>query len=194
MHKKNLRQFDDEHLFRLFCLEGRKDCLGEIYRRYRHLLLGLCLKYLKDPAESKDIVIDIFERLLSSDMKKYSEVEDLKSWLYIITRNYCINEIRKEHYAIGQKIETYKFYYAENVELDPFERHINSELINKRQESLHSSLVKLKADYQTCINMFYFNGKTYKQIADETGLTLKQVKSKLQNGKIALKNMMTDVG
>lgn len=193
MRKENLRQFDDDHLFKLFCEQGRKDCLGEIYRRYKHLLFGLCLKYLNDPAESKDAIIEIFERLLSSDMEKYREVDDPKSWLYIITRNLCIDKIRAQKTSQEVNTETYKFYYSENVEFDPFERHINSELINKRQETLHASIVKLKADYQTCINLFYFKGRTYKQISDETGLTLMQVKSKLQNGKIALKNMMTNV-
>ena len=68
-------------------------CVGELYKRYKHLIFGVCIKYLKNASDSEDAVMEIFEKL-HLDLKK-NEVEHFKSWLYTVARNHCLMKLRK---------------------------------------------------------------------------------------------------
>ena len=55
----------DEELLRLFDRNGSLDTLGELYSRYMHLVYGVSLKYLGSREDAKDIVMQIFEKLVT---------------------------------------------------------------------------------------------------------------------------------
>ena len=59
------------------------------------------------------------------------------------------------------------------------------------EENLMVYLHKLNNKQRTCLDLMYFQKMTYKEIADETGLTLKEVKSHIQNGKRNLRNLLS---
>ena len=61
--KKNIQRSDEE-LLSEFTATGDLEVLGELYSGYMHLVYGVCLKYLKDRDESKDAVMQIFEKLI----------------------------------------------------------------------------------------------------------------------------------
>jgi RNA polymerase sigma-70 factor (ECF subfamily) len=52
---------------------------------------------------------------------------------------------------------------------------------------LEEALKQLGAEQRHCIELFYLGQKSYQQIMTETGLSFKQVKSFIQNGKRNLK-------
>jgi RNA polymerase sigma-70 factor (ECF subfamily) len=54
-------------------------------------------------------------------------------------------------------------------------------------KALERCLEKLPAAQKQSVNLFYYDEKCYKEIADETGYTLNEVKSYIQNGKRNLK-------
>ena len=54
-------------------------------------------------------------------------------------------------------------------------------------QQLEYAVTLLKDEQQTCIDLFYLKKKSYVEVADETGFTMKQVKSYIQNGKRNLK-------
>ena len=62
--------------------------LAKLYEPYMGLIYGLCMKYLKDREESRDAVMQIFEKLVEA-LKKH-EVANFRSWLYVLARNHCL--------------------------------------------------------------------------------------------------------
>ena len=66
--------------------------LGELYSAYMHLVYGVCLKYLKDRDESKDAVMQIFEKIITEIPKQ--RIENFRGWLYVVTKNYCLMQLR----------------------------------------------------------------------------------------------------
>ena len=55
---------------------------------------------------------------------------------------------------------------------------------------LETALQQLNSEQQVCVHLFYLQKKTYQEIATETGFTLLQVKSYIQNGKRNLRILM----
>src|SRR5690606_5541736 len=82
---------------------GDLQVLGKLYKNYMPLVYGVCLKYFKHPEESQDAVMQIFEQLI--DKLKNHEVKNFKSWLYVLTRNFCLMELRKSKKVTTVNIE-----------------------------------------------------------------------------------------
>ena len=117
-------------------------------------------------------------RLLGVLLQRYP-VQYFKSWLYMIARNYCLMQLRKHDVKSVKEIN-------ENIieETYPLQDAADKE---KLLTLVESSLDELNADQKTCITLFYLDKRSYQQISEQTGLSLMQVKSFIQNGKRNLK-------
>ena len=182
---KNKKNQSDEQLLHEYRKNKNLDAIEELYLRYSHLVFFVCMKYLKNEEESKDAVMEIFNKLLSEKQKK--EIKNFKNWLFVITRNYCFYQIKKRNrqYELDGEIKKNKTFFMENVEFDTL---INSK--QNKNDLLNEALKKLPADQKACIQLFYYQNKTYQDISEITGFDLKKVKSCIQNGKRRLKNLL----
>ena len=172
----------DEDLLGLFSESGNLDLLGELYARHMHLVYGVALKYLGDPEDAKDATMQIFEKLVSE--LPGQEIRQFKSWLYVLTKNHCLMQIRArksgEKRLEGLKIEV-EFMESE-AEMHPIDREDQS-----IEQTLRECIDKLKAEQKECIELFYYRKMCYREISDSLGMEEKKVKSFLQNGKRNLK-------
>ena len=166
---------DDARLLVRYRESGNLEFLGTLYHRYMHLVYGVAMKYLQDQEQSKDAVMQIFEIL--TDKVAQQDIRNFKAWLFAVTRNHCLGLIRKTR-------------LTDKIEIDIMESedsmHLNGEG-NERQLELSRALSNLSEHQRRCIEMFYYENKSYREISDETGFDLKKVKSCIQNGKRNLK-------
>lgn len=176
-----LEKLSDVEIIASYQESGDAGHVGELYKRYTHLVLGLCLKYLKNEDKAKDAVMEIFEKLLG-DLKVH-EISNFKSWLYSVAKNHCLMHLRKENR------ERAVFEDFKNNNMDDF-MEIGAGLhpSNKEEKEvqfkmLHEAIGSLKTEQRTCIELFYLKDKTYQEISEITGYELKKVKSYIQNGK-----------
>lgn len=180
MKEKEQQHITDQQLLEQFYDNGNMRLLGILLQRYTLLLLGVCMKYLKNEEAAKDAVQQIFLKVISA-LKRY-KVQYFKSWVFMIAKNYCLMQLRNKTY---------------NVQVDAQENVVVEEtpaLDYSEKETLLSAIEicmqALNKDQQTCIQLFYLEKKNYNQISAQTGYTLMQVKSYIQNGKRNLKLMV----
>jgi RNA polymerase sigma-70 factor (ECF subfamily) len=126
--------------------------------------------------------MQIFEKLIT-DLPRH-EVKNFKSWLYVLTKNHCLMEIRSrksaDHRLEGLKTEQ-EFMESEG-ELHPIDREDNS-----IEDALKECIEQLKSEQKECIELFYYQKHCYQEIAEKLHMEEKKVKSYLQNGKRNLK-------
>jgi RNA polymerase sigma factor (sigma-70 family) len=173
----------DEELLGLFKQTGETAYLGEAYERYIHLVFGVCLKYLKNEEESKDMVMLIFEKLII-EVKK-AEVRNFKSWLHVLARNQCLMLLRSASYRASKGLGT----ISDDPDMETFmvPHHIDDDDLEKRLQDLEKAVEHLPPEQQECIRLFYIEERCYKEIVEITGYDLNKVKSYIQNGKRNLK-------
>jgi RNA polymerase sigma factor (sigma-70 family) len=179
---KNLYKYiSEQQLLDNYYADHNNKWLGILLERYTLLLLGVCVKYLKDEEEAKDAVQQIFYKVIV-EMEKY-KVSYFKSWIYMIAKNHCLMNLRKKHGNIS--IESFEKTVPDN-NTETYSYLENDELKN----AIFVALQELKKEQKQCITLFYLEKKSYHEIADRTGFTLLQVKSYIQNGKRNLKLML----
>jgi RNA polymerase sigma-70 factor, ECF subfamily len=172
----------DEELIEIFRKKNDLNVLGILFDRYVHLVYGVCLKYLKNREDGKDAVMQIFE-LLIIDVPKF-EIQNFKSWLYVVSKNHCLMKLRK----ISSEQKRINAFHSENFMESTDILHPLDDLENENLRlHLEECMNRLKTEQKKSVELFYYQQKCYKEIADEMNIEENKVKSFIQNGKRNLK-------
>jgi len=188
LHYSDLQDLQDTELVLKYKESGDNTMVGVLFERYTHLVYGVCMKYLRDEDESKDALMQIFEKLLV-DLKKH-EITYFKGWLHTVARNHCLMFIRSRKSEFNKQKEMKKDFTA-GVESDDYLHLENVDVKEKHLTNLEEGIKQLNEEQKLCVELFYLQEKCYQEIAEETGFTMKQVKSYIQNGKRNLKIYLT---
>ncbi len=178
MAKDAWNHIEDKELLQKFYSDGNNYWLGILLERYTMLLLGVCMKYLKDEDEAKDEVQQIFLKVIL-ELQKY-KVDFFKSWLYMVAKNQCLMKLRSKH--LHASVEIADNIYSIESTGNHLMQHKENILI-----LIEDGLQELNNEQKTCVTLFYLHKKSYQDITATTGFNLLQVKSFIQNGKRNLK-------
>jgi RNA polymerase sigma factor (sigma-70 family) len=170
---------DDKEILHSFYNDGSNEWLGILLQRYTGLLLGVCMKYLKNEDDAKDAVQQIFLKVIN-ELQKY-RVEYFKSWLYMIAKNHCLMKLRDKG-KITSELKDNVFIAEDEKEANEYARKKEASLTN-----LEEALILLNEEQRICVTLFYLEKKAYQEIVQITSYTMMQVKSNIQNGKRNLK-------
>jgi len=174
---------EDNELLQKFYTDHDNEWLGILLPRYTILLLGICMKYLKNEEDAKDCVQQIFLKIIN-ELHKY-KVEYFKSWIYMVAKNHCLMKLRdkgKITAELNEKITGVTDETEEKILL--IEKDV---LLNKMIEAIKL----LSPEQQQCVSLFYLQKKSYSEVAEITGFTMLQVKSHIQNGKRNLRKLIS---
>ncbi|MBE0668637.1 MAG: RNA polymerase sigma factor [Bacteroidales bacterium] len=130
---------------------------------------------LKDSGRAADIVQDTYEKLWMNVTE--IEYEAVKSWLFTSAYNRMIDVIRKDSRLVAVEFYDDSSLYAEENKSD-------------LNELLHNALQKLPPAQRSVILLRDYEGYSYKEIGDITGLSEAQVKIYIFRGRVALRNIL----
>ncbi len=180
MKTDNQSHLTDQELLEQFYSDHDNEWLGILLQRYTLLLLGVCMKYLKNEEEAKDSVQQVFLKVIQ-ELHKY-KVEFFKSWLYMVAKNHCLMKLRERQGKYTAEIN-------DRLVAQPDEETDRQALLQNDHtlELMADALKELNPEQRQCVTLFYLQKKSYQQISDETSFSMLQVKSYIQNGKRNLK-------
>lgn len=172
----------DAALVEAFRQRGDLAVLGTLYERYMELVYGVCLNYLKDSERAKDSVLSIFEELITKVQKH--DIENFRGWLYQVSKNYCLMQLRSDKKFIKVAADASFMQNEEPV-------HLNGEMEDKdKTDALRHCLAQLNNEQRQAVELFYLQGKSYKEIVPLMHADVNTVRSFLQNGRRNLKICM----
>ena len=128
---------------------------------------------LKDEERANDIVQDTYERL----WKHVTEIEYnvVKSWPFSTAYHIMIDIIRKENRMT-------------NLDMSHESEMIYESQYSDLNEILHKALELLPEQHKISVMLRDYEGYSYKEIGEITGLSEAQVKINIYRGRVALKN------
>ena len=182
LNPEKYKHIDDQQLLLYFYEDKNNEWLGILLNRYTLLLLGVCMKYLKNEEEAKDSVQQVFLKSVT-ELQKY-KVEYFKSWVYMVAKNHCLMKLRNKN---NLPVEINEQLHATAEEQTDTKKLQEKDLLLTHMEQ---ALSQLNLEQQQCVTLFYLHKKSYQEIVADTGFSLLQVKSHIQNGKRNLKIML----
>lgn len=186
MHSTQLNNYTDQELIIRYKQTDDSTYVAVLFQRYTHLIFGVCMKYLKDEDDAQDACMQIFEKLLK-DLRKH-EVEHFKSWLYMVSKNYCLMQLRSGATRLKHDKEMQKDL-ASFMESEQ-ELHLTTNTKEMQLTHMEECMKGLNEEQKLCIELFFLKEKSYQEVTEMTNFTMNNVKSYIQNGKRNLKNCM----
>lgn len=179
--KQSYLILEDKDLVEEYKLTGNQEIAAKLFVKYDYLVYGVCLKYLKNPEDAIDVVQDIYLQVVNK--LKTHQVADFRPWLYVLTKNHCLDILRKKNKVNLQEFNP-NIVYSDQI--------FHPDEVN--DDGLMAKLLKcldaLPSEQRDCVHQFYFDKKSYKEICDDSNRNLNQVRSHIQNGRRNLKICM----
>ncbi len=178
MNSATAKNLSDEQLVRLY-IETQKNVYFEhLYERYVDKVYRKCLSFVKDKARAEDFTHDIFMKLIVR-VGTFKETSKFSTWLFSITYNYCMDQIRIEKRMAESDLDDDLDVADEEVE--------NPEDIAMEAKQLRKALDTISPDERSILLMKYQDDFSIKEIADTFNLTESAVKMRLKRTKEKLK-------
>ncbi len=172
----------DKELLEYYQANKSLDHYTLLFQRYQDMMFGVCLRYLQSLASAQDAVMNMYEAMIP--ILKNQKIQSFRNWLYVYTKNYCLQQLRLE-----KKID------ATDISDDIAEAPAPFDLFDEKNpdktiETLISCMDTLPEKQKVSIKLFYFKEMCYKEIASSTGMEWNRIRSYIQNGRRNLKNCM----
>lgn len=161
--------------------EGDKTAAREFYTRYGGSLAGVCVRYIADEEDVKDVIQNALVHIFShiTDFK-YRGNGSLEAWVVRIAVNESLKFLRtKVQYELLQP----DYDIIDDSEVDPSVRDIPPDI-------LREMLNRLPTGYRTVLNLYVFEGKGHQEIARLLGIKKDSSASQLLRAKSLLAQMI----
>ncbi|WP_045689235.1 RNA polymerase sigma factor [Hymenobacter sp. AT01-02] len=181
-------ELSDAELLRRYHAQGDVHDLGALYERHMTEVLAITRRYLRDEDDAKDAVMQLFEQLVSK--LRQHEVENFAPWLHATARNHCLMALRARQRAGPAAGGALVVHFPDAAGMESVvARHLETDdpaeadLHEQQLQQLEHALAELPPGQRQCLELFYLEKKSYRDIADLTSFDLNAVKSYIQNGK-----------
>ena len=161
--------------------EGDKTAAREFYTRYGGSLAGVCVRYIADEEDVKDVIQNALVHIFSHITEfKYRGSGSLEAWVVRIAVNESLKFLRtKVQYELLQP----DYDVIDDSEDDPSVRDIPPDILRKM-------LNRLPTGYRTVLNLYVFEGKSHQEIARLLGIKKDSSASQLVRAKSMLAQMI----
>ena len=176
---KKMTSYTDEELIALLGDNKRiaEGAFQEIYNRYSSMVHAYCIRVLNDAEQAEDFFQETFIRFFQH-VKVNPDATNISGFLITISRNLCLNYKRDKRTLIpidGLEIGTEKNQNYENREL---------------LELITYAMDLIEFDYREAFVLREYDGLPYNEIAEITGTTVTNAKSRVFRAKNKIKEIL----
>lgn len=171
----------DIHAMRRIC-EGDDGAVAELYDRYAAMALGLAVKIVRDAQEAEDVVHDAFVAIVERADQYRAERGTVAAWLVTTVRNLALDRTRRRTRRAQITDEELRHEPAEPVQ-DPE----SLSWLAREREAVRRALEKLSPAQRQTLEIAFFEGLSYPEIAEREKIPLGTVKSRAARALAALR-------
>ncbi|HOX58349.1 MAG TPA: sigma-70 family RNA polymerase sigma factor [Candidatus Paceibacterota bacterium] len=173
--------------------QGDMGAFAELVDRYKRPVMNVACRMLRDATEAEDLAQAVFVQVFKS-AHRYEVASRFSTWLFTITRNLCLNEIRRRSRHPTNSIEAAHpeqegqpwQQFEDKRTAGPPERLLHGELEAKIEEALGA----LPENQRLAILLCRQEDLSYEDIARVLGCSVSATKSLIHRGRETLKQRL----
>ena len=181
------REMTDQDLIRAYVDSNDVDSLGVFLCRYERLLIRFVANFLRDETAAQDIVQETFLRVAKKPSRLLG-VNSCHNWLLRIARNLSIDHLRR-------LVRTRKLTRSLEVATVEVEASTAGEKLEvvERKSRVRNEIAQLRPRLRLVMLLKVQEGKSYREIAEITGLTVTNVGYLIHQAMQTLKVRLEDL-
>jgi RNA polymerase sigma-70 factor (ECF subfamily) len=169
--------------------EGDVQAVGELYDRHSSTLFPIALRILRERSEAEDIIHDAFVAVSERANQYAPERGSVIAWLVTLVRNLAIDRTRRR--------ERRGALTREVLPHEPPPSNRDPERLTAdagEREKMRRALAKLPEAQRATLEVAFFEGLSYPEIAAREGVPLGTIKSRAARALTALREALIEEG
>lgn len=162
-----------------------EETVRDLFERYYFSLVEFSYRLVGCNDTARDIVQDVYVKLLEDDLLILSDDPKAKPYLYAIVKNASLNKLRWS--KVRAKYTEQKMLEMESIEDNTLDALIYAEAIHK----LHTAMQSLPKACQTVCYLSYFEEKSNQEVAEITQTSINTVKTHKQRALKILRDVLS---
>jgi len=164
---------NDSHIINDYCTNKSEQAATAFVRKYQSFVYSIAIRYLQSELDAEDIAQEVFIKALNN-LYKFRGDSSLKTWLYRITMNMCVNYKRKKKIiSFFKHDEIEDVFVLKSNDRNPEEKFLDSEFENKFFKALN----QLPEKQRETFSLRYFDQLSYEEISVMLGTTVGGLKA-----------------
>jgi RNA polymerase sigma factor (sigma-70 family) len=156
-------------------IAGEETALNEIYDQFASFVYGLALRVIGDARAAEDVAQDVFVSVWERPDAFDPDRGSLRTWLGTLAHRRAVDHVRREEARRRRSVKE-----ASRSPTAPDVEEMAMALVTA--ERVRAALATLPDDQRRAIQLAYFGGKTYRQVAEVLGIPEGTAKSRLRLG------------
>ncbi len=166
-------------------LKGDQSAYTQILNQYWDDVYRFQKSRINNQNDAEDITIQTFAKAFNN-LEQYNPKYDFKNWLLMMSKQvYIDNQRKKKHHFVSIKEDNEVFQLPDQKLSAEDQMILDQKLIQLKQ-----AINKLKPAYRRVIELRFFHDLSYKEIAEQIGEPLNNVKVKLMRAKKLLSDII----
>ena len=185
-------QYSDEILISKF-QQGDRDAYTKLVNKYKDRIVNFIYRYMGDFDVAQDLAQDTFYKLYINK-NSYKEVAKFSTWLFTIAANLAKTELRKVKRRKTFSVSSLSNDDKEFVLQIPQSEYVDEQRDVGQAQILQSALLELDEEFRLIIILREIQELSYELISKILELPLGTVKSRLNRGKLKLREILKNKG
>lgn len=162
-------------------VRGTEQALETLYQRHAGQLFAIALNLTRDNQVAEEVIQDVFVRVWRLADRYDPSRGGVFTWLLVMTRNRCIDHLRTKGMRSAQwEYQGGNLSESELVDTGPgVQEQVESRL---ERQHLLQVMASLPEEQRFLLEAAFFEGWSHRQLAEQHGLPLGTVKSRLRRG------------
>lgn len=175
---------DNESLLIERAVNGDKEAFEQLFRCYRGVVMSMLTRLAGNRYDAGDLLQETFIKAFLN-ISKYNNSYRFSQWLVTIARNTFIDHYR--HRNVRDELDK-----IDSVTNGDFVEETPEELIimDERRREMEHNIESLSRNYRKIIEMRYYQGLSYEEIAEELSIPVGTVKTRLFRAKERLNELI----
>ena len=167
-------------------MAGDEAALSTLYDRYSAMLFGMLMRILRDQQAAEEVLQDMFLQLWRNAAQFDAKRGSLPAWLMVIGRNRAISRLRgrRDREVLEEEEGDYANTFASGQNIE--DEAVRAELAR----NISAALEQLPAEQKQAVELAYFEGMTQSEIANQTGIPLGTVKTRVRTAMQTLRQIL----
>ena len=168
--------------------KGNIQAFSVLVEKYRKMVYTLALKLLKRPEDAEEMAQDTFIKAFQK-LDSYERKSKFSTWLYSITYNACISELRKRRIDF-KSLDDQRISDQDEMKMHDFYSESKKE---DQEKYLNLALSKLPEDDQVLVTLYYYEDQSMDEISEITGLTVSNIKVKIYRARKKMYSLLHEM-
>ena len=166
---------------------GESDALGALYDRHGRQAFALAYRMVQSPEVAEEVVQDAFLAVWRRAEQYVPARGDVRGWLLTIVRNRAIDHLRARQVRPQHAAGAHDFA---GLLADPSDTEATV-LAALEASAVRAAVARLPSAQRRAVELAFFSGLSYPEVAAETGAPLGTVKSRMRLALTSLREVLT---